>query len=116
MTNRIPFLPGASRSEAQKFTMNFSAKWSINSQKVRERGRGRENWAQKQIRPDQTSNLTEQTERNHIHRPKTVGGVLMSMQRAACNMGQDSLMQVLQREAGSLHWDCLNEERRTSYV
>lgn len=47
----------------------------------------------------------------------------MSMQRAACNMrhgawsmGQDSLMQVLQREAGSLHWDCLNEERRTSYV
>lgn len=90
MTNRIPFLPGASRSEAQKFTMNFSAKWSINSQKVSERGRGRENWAQKQIRPDQTSNLTEQTERNHIHRPKTVGGVLMSMQRAACNMGQEA--------------------------
>lgn len=87
MTNRIPFLPGASRSEAQKFTMNFSEKWSVNSQKARERGR--ETWAQKQTRPGQTSNLTEQTERNHIHRPKTVGGVLMSMQRAACNMRQE---------------------------
>lgn len=40
MTNRIPDFAGASRSEAQKFTMNFSAKWSINSEK--KAGRERE--------------------------------------------------------------------------